>query len=85
MKWRRGFSGEFREYEKICGRLAAYGYSVSDARKIESYFQTEFQKLEDQRKTALKEKRIAKNLEAKVCEAERNRKEQKKELQKGRL
>lgn len=79
------FSGEFREYEKICGRLAAYGYSVSDARKIESYFQTEFQKLEDQRKTALKEKRIAKNLEAKVCEAERNRKEQKKELQKGRL
>lgn len=79
------FSGAFQEYEKICGRLASYGYSVSDARKTESYFQAEFQKLEDQRKTVLKEKRTAGHLEAKVCEAGRDGKEQKKELQKGRF
>lgn len=79
------FSGEFQEYKKICGRLASYGCSVSDARKIESYFRAEFQKLEDQRKNALKEKRTAENLEKKVREAGRNRKERKKELQKGRF
>lgn len=82
------FFEAFQRYEKICGRLASHGYSVSDARKIENYFQAGFQKLEEQRKTALRERRTAENLEAKVRGTDRDRKEQKieqkTELQRGR-
>ena len=71
------FAGAYQEYQKICGQLAGLGFSLDEARKLEQYFITQWSGLEKMRKAALKERRIAKRLEAKACGQEQNLKEQK--------
>ncbi len=70
------FAGTYQEYQKICGQLAGFGFSLDEAKAQELHFNTQLDDLEKMRKTALKEKRIAKRLEAKICIQNRERKEQ---------
>lgn len=67
------FSGEFLAYEAVCQKLEGLGYSVPDARRTEAYFQTRTQALEEEKRQAIKEKRIAERLLSKVYSRERGK------------
>lgn len=67
------FSGEFLAYEAVCRKLEGLGYSVPDARRTEEYFQTRIQALEEEKRQAIKEKRIAERLLSKVYSRERGK------------
>ena len=67
------FSGEFLAYEAVCRKLEGLGYSVPDARRTEAYFQTRTQALEEEKRQAIKEKRIAERLLSKVYSRERRK------------
>lgn len=67
------FSGEFLAYEAVCRKLEGLGYSVPDARRTEAYFQTRTQALEEEKRQAIKEKRIAERLLSKVYSRERGK------------
>lgn len=67
------FSGEFLAYEAVCRKLEGLGYSVPDARRTEAYFQTRIQALEEEKRQAIKEKRIAERLLSKVYSRERGK------------
>lgn len=67
------FSGEFLAYESVCQKLEGLGYSVPDARRTEAYFQTRTQALEEEKRQAIKEKRIAERLLSKVYSRERGK------------
>ena len=67
------FSGEFLAYEAVCRKLEGLGYSVPDARRTEAYFQTRIQALEEEKRQAIKEKRIDERLLSKVYSRERGK------------
>lgn len=67
------FSGEFLAYEAVCRKLEGLGYSVPDARRTEAYFQTRTQALEEEKRQAIKEKRVAERLLSKVYSRERGK------------
>lgn len=67
------FSEESMAYETVCKKLEGLGYSVPDARKIEAYFQTRMQVLEEEKRQAVKEKRIAERLLYKVYSREKSK------------
>ena len=60
------FSKEYRQYQEICRQLEVSGIPLASARRLERDFQAESEKLEDARRAAWKEKRIARRLEEKV-------------------
>lgn len=60
------FSKEYRQYQDICRKLEESGISLANARRLERDFQAESENLEDARRAAWKEKRIALRLEEKV-------------------
>ena len=70
------FSGAYQEYQKICGQMEEIGFPIDEAKKLEMYFKTEACNQEKARKEALKKKRIARRLEAKVGRQDQERKEQ---------
>lgn len=71
------FAGAYQEYQKIRGQLEALGFPIDEVKKLEQYFNIQLCDLEKMRKAALKERRIAKRLEAKACRQEWDLKEQK--------
>lgn len=70
------FSKEYQKYQKICSQLDELGVPLAEARRLELYFQTELDKLDNVRKELLKQKRIALRLEAKLCRQDLKQKEQ---------
>lgn len=70
------FAGVYQEYQKICEQLAGLGFSLDEARRLELYFNMQMCNLEKTWKAALKEKQIAKRLEAKIFSQNWKKKEQ---------
>ena len=69
----REFSEEAGVYEKLCEKLAEAGYTVEEAGKLETDFQSREQKLKEKRREAIKDKRTGERLLHKVYEKEKNR------------
>lgn len=67
------FSEEAGVYEKLCEKLAEAGYTVEEAGKLETDFQSREQKLKEKRREAIKDKRTGERLLHKVYEKEKNR------------
>ena len=67
------FAEESLAYEAVCKKLEGLGYSVPDARRIEAHFQTRTQALEEEKRQAIKEKRIAERLLYKVYSREKSK------------
>lgn len=67
------FAGEALAYEEVCKKMKGMGYLVPDARKIEAYFQTRTLALEEEKRQAAREKRIAERLLRKVYSREKSK------------
>lgn len=67
------FAGEALAYEEVCKKIEGLGYLVPDARKIEAYFQTRTLALEEEKRQAAREKRIAERLLKKVYSREKSK------------
>ena len=67
------FSEEAGVYEKLCEKLTEAGYTVEEAGKLETDFQSREQKLKEKRREAIKDKRTGERLLHKVYEKEKNR------------
>ena len=67
------FSEEAGVYEKLCEKFAEAGYTVEEAGKLETDFQSREQKLKEKRREAIKDKRTGERLLHKVYEKEKNR------------
>ena len=67
------FSEEAGVYEKLCEKLAEAGYTVEEAGKLETDFQSREQKLKEKRREAIKDKRTGERLLHKVYEKEKKR------------
>lgn len=67
------FAGEALAYEEVCKKMEGLGYLVPDARKIEAHFQTRTLALEEEKRQAAREKRIAERLLRKVYSREKSK------------
>ncbi|HIV38507.1 MAG TPA: relaxase/mobilization nuclease domain-containing protein [Candidatus Blautia stercorigallinarum] len=67
------FSEEAGVYEKLCEKFAEAGYTVEEAGKLETDFQSGEQKLKEKRREAIKDKRTGERLLHKVYEKEKKR------------
>lgn len=67
------FSEEAGVYEKLCEKFAEAGYTVEEAGKLETDFQSREQKLKEKRREAIKDKRTGERLLHKVYEKEKKR------------
>ena len=67
------FPEEAGVYEKLCEKLAEAGYTVEEAGKLETDFQSREQKLKEKRREAIKDKRTGERLLHKVFEKEKKR------------
>lgn len=78
------YADEYAQYRKVEEKLAKLGYSVLDARKAGEFFEAEKQRLEEERRMLIKEKRIALRLKEKVYEKERRWERTNNEIQQNR-
>lgn len=72
------FAPEYQKYQELQSRLESRGYSLGEAEWIDACFFGQEEQLRTERKTILKEKRIAERL----CEKAQKREVQQKEIQK---